>query len=894
MSRVEHGPPRVVMAVMHAALRAYPRAFRDQFGAGMLDAFETRWRERRQLGPLALTGVFLRAMTNIVVTGIAERVRPRHTPEEVYRPRMSGWLGMLAQDLGFGVRLLRKQLGFTTVAVITLALGIGANSAIFSVVDGVLLSPLSYQDPHEIIYVSTLWGGSQSGSGVMSYPDIADIEREVPAIETLIGYNTTNMTLTGVGEPVVERVARVTQGMLGLFEVGPALGRDIRADEFGPDGPRVAVISYGLWHDRFGGDPNVLGRRLELNSVSFEIVGVAPQDFRFPPTSPIWIPRRLDPESCGRGCHTMIGIGRLAAGASLETARRQVQQLAERLETAYRDTNYEKSFRVQTLQDQIVGDVKAGLWVMLGAVGLVLLIACANVANLLLVRSQARATERAVRAALGATRARLVAQSLVESGLLALLGGAAGLGLAQLMLGALPGLAGGQIPRLEEVAIDGQVLLFTAGTVFAVVLLFGLAPALSGSTLPGSIGLGRGAGDSGPRHQRFRSWLLTAEVALSTVLLIGAGLLLRTFYEMHQVHLGYETENIVRFNVNLPEARYTSLDAVRNFYRDLEDEIRTMPGVASVGSAWSPPLSRSNASGAVLIEGRPEPPPEREHDANIHSVSPGWLETMGIAVRRGRSLRPEDDVGDDRVAVVNEAFVQDNFPDEDPLGKSVRVTVSLGYGSPYFRIVGVIGDVRGRAVISDPAPGMWVPHGQFGPESMTVTVRTVADAPPIVPLIRAAVRSRDANLPLYNVETMGQAVSRQIAPTRFYMILAGAFAGLAALLAAVGLYGVAAYAASRRTREIGVRVALGADRGGIVRLVLGQGIRPAVWGLLAGLTGAYFGATLLEALLFGVTPRDPAIFAAVAVMLAVVAVAATVLPARRASKIDPVVALQAE
>lgn len=894
MSRSEHGPPRIVVALIEAALRAYPRAFRDRFGAGMLDAFEARWRERRQLGRLALTGVFLRATANLLATGIAERVRPRHTAGEICRPRMSGWLAVLAQDVGFGVRLLRKQPGFTAVAVVTLALGIGANSAIFSVVDGVLLSPLPYHDPHEIIDVSTVWGGPQPGSGVMSYPDLADIEREVPAIETLAGYNTVSMTVTGVGDAVVERVTRVTKGLLQVFEVAPALGRDIRADEFGPDGPRVAVISYGMWHDRFGTDPNVLGRRLELNSVSYEIVGVAPEGYRFPLTSPIWIPRRMDPEQCARGCHTMYGIGRLATGASLETAQRQVQQLAERLETTYRDTNYEKSFRVQTLQDQVVGAVKAGLWLMLGAVGLVLLIACANVANLLLVRSQARATERAVRAALGATRARLVVQSLVESSMLALLGGAAGLGLAQLMLGALPGLAGGQIPRLEEVVIDRQVIVFTAGTVFAVVFLFGLAPALSASTVPGSIGLGRGAGDSGPRHQRFRSWLLTAEVALSTVLLIGAGLLLRTFYEMHRVHLGYETENIVRFNINLPEARYTSLDAVRALYRGLEDEIRTMPGVASVGSAWSPPLSRTNANGTVYIEGRPEPPPERERDARIHSVSPGWLETMGISVRRGRSLRPEDDVGDDRVAVVNESFVKDNFPDEDPLGKSVRVTVSLGYGSPYFRIVGVIGDIRGRAVTSDPEPGMWVPHGQFGPEAMTVTVRTVPDAPPVLPLIRAAVRSRDANLPLYSIETMGQAVSRQIAPTRFYMILAGAFAGLAALLAAVGLYGVAAYAASRRTREIGLRVALGADRAGIIRLVLGQGIRPAVLGLLAGLTAAYFGATLLEALLFGVTPRDPAIFGVVALLLAAIAVVATVLPARRASKIDPVVALQAE
>jgi putative ABC transport system permease protein len=894
VSRVEQRPPRIVMALVEGALRAYPRVFRDRFGAGMLDAFEARWRERRHLGGMALTATLLRAMANLMVTGVAERVRPRHRPEEVQRPRMTGWLGMIAQDLGFGARLLRKQLGFTSVAVVTLALGIGANSAIFSVVDGVLLNPLPYHDPHEIIYLTTVWGGAQSGSGVMSYPDLVDIEHEVPAIETLVGYNTASMTLTGVGEPVVETVARVTEGLLQVFEVAPFLGRDIRADEFGPDGPRVAVISYGMWHDRFGGDPGVIGRMLELNAVSFEIVGVAPDDFGFPVNSPIWIPRRLDPEECARGCHTMRGIGRLAAGASLETAQRQVQQLAERLEAAYRDTNYQKSFKVQTLQDQIVGDVKAGLWLMLGAVGLVLLIACANVANLLLVRSQARATERAVRAALGATRPRLIAQSLVESGLLALLGGAAGLGLAHLILKALPGLAGGQIPRLEDVAIDGQVLLFTAGTVFAVVLLFGLVPALSGSTLPGSIGLGRGAGDSGPRHQRFRSWLLAAEVALSTVLLIGAGLLLRTFYEMHEVHLGYQTENIVRFNINLPEVRYTSLDAVRNFYRGLEDEIRTIPGVASVGSAWSPPLASANASGIVYIEGRPEPPPEQERDATIHSVSPGWLQTMGITVRSGRSLRPEDDVGGDPVAVVNESFVKDNFPDEDPLGKSVRVTVDLGYGHPYFRIVGVIPDIRGGGVIRDPEPGIWVPHGQFGPEAMTVTVRTVPGATPVLPLIRAAVRSRDANLPLYNIETMDEAVARQIAPTRFYMILAAAFAGLAALLAAVGLYGVAAYAASRRTREIGVRVALGADRGGIIRLVLGQGIRPAAWGLIAGLTGAYFGAKLLEALLFGVAPRDPAIFAAVAVLLAGVAVFATVLPARRASKIDPVVALQAE
>jgi predicted permease len=788
------------------------------------------------------------------------------------------------------VRSLARRPGFAVVAIGTVALGLGATTAVFSIVNGVLLSPLPYPESDRL--VSVLVAG-EGGGGVMSYPDLVDLGEGSPSLESLVGVNTTNLAITGAGEPEILTVGRLTDGLLATFGLTPLLGRDLRADEFGPSGPAVAVLSHALWQERFGASPDVLGRTVELQGRPYEVVGVAPAGFDYPTGTSLWIPRRLDPESCGRGCHTMAGVGRLTAGATLEEARVQVAGLGANLRAAYPDTNLEKDFLVQSLQERMVGGVRAGLLAVLGAVGLLLLIAGVNVANLLLVRASTRSGEMAVRKALGASGARLAVQSLAEGVVIAGAGAVLGLLLAQGVLSLLPRLTGGSIPRLAAVRLDGTVLAFSLATMVMVAVVFGLAPAVRASRTSVRAGLGEGGdGDRGGDRQGFRSALLTVEVALSALLLVGAGLLARSFQELYAVDVGFDTEDVFRFELALPGVEYGTLDEVRGFFRELEARIATIPGVVSVGSVWGPPLGRGRATGTVFIGGRPEPTPEEEREASVHAVGPGYLETMGIRVVRGRGLVESDDTDPDAVALVNEQFVREHFPGEDPVGQTARVGVNLGYGSKPYRIVGVIADLRTQAITTTPEAELWMPHGHYGPEAMNVAVKLASGAAPPVREIREIVRSMDPNLPLYRVETVEEAVGAQVAPTRFYLLLILSFASVAALLAAVGLYGVAAYAASRRTREIGLRVALGAPRGQVLRLVLGHGLRPALAGLAVGLLAAWWGGRVLGAILFSVDPRDPTVFALVGTLVAAVALAATWLPARRATATDPTVALR--
>jgi predicted permease len=653
-------------------------------------------------------------------------------------------------------------------------------------------------------------------------------------------------------------------------------------------------LSHALWQTRFGGSPEVLGRSFQLQGQPYEVVGVAPAGFDYPTGSGLWIPRRMDPESCGRGCHTMAGVGRLTPGATLEEARVQIAGLGANLRAAYPDTNLEKGFVVQSLQDLMVGGVREGLVAVMGAVGILLLIACANVANLLLVRASARSGEMAVRKALGASVARLASQSLAEGAVIAVGGAVLGLAVASGVLSVLPVLTGGSIPRLQGVRLDRTVLAFSVAAMGAVALVFGLAPALRVARSSVRAGLGEGAGVRGGDRQGFRTLLLSVEVALSAVLLVGAGLLARTFQELYAVDVGFDTEDVFRFEVSLPPQEYGSLDEVRVFFRELEARIATIPGVVSVGSVWGPPLGRGRATGTVFIGGRPDPTPEEEREGSVHAVGPGYLETMGIRVVQGRALVESDDTDPEPVALVNEQFVREHFPTEDPIGQTARVGVSLGYGSKPYRIVGVIADVRSQAISAEPEAEMWMPHGHFGPEAMNVAVKLAPGADPPLAEIRDIVRGMDPNLPLYRIETVEEAVSQQVAPTRFYLLLLLSFASVAALLAAVGLYGVAAYAASRRTHEIGLRVALGAPRGQVLRLILGHGLRPAIAGLAVGLVAAWWGGRVLRAILFTVDPRDPTVFALVSMLLVIVALAASWLPARRATAIDPALALRGD
>jgi putative ABC transport system permease protein len=803
----------------------------------------------------------------------------------------------LRREWAVAIRSLRRRPGFTAVAALTLAIGIGANTAIFSVVRGVLLRPLPYAEPEGLIVVNNAPNQPTDLPGNVSFPDLADIRDNSSAFESLVGYGFTNFTLTGLGDPEMIGVSRVTEGLMATFRVAPVLGRDIRRDEFGQNAATVVVLSNTMWRDRFGSDRDVIGKSIQLDGVSYEIIGVAPSGFDFPIGVNVWVPRRLNMTGCARGCHTFSAIGRLAPNVSLAAATAELQRIGANLRAAYPQTNTDKSFMVRELKESVVGDVKRGLWIMLGAVALVLLIACANVANLLIARASAREGETALRSALGATRGMLARQVFAESAALALLGGGLGIGLALAGVKVLRVFAQGTIPRAQQIAIDPVVLLATLGTVVFVTFAFGLIPALtlSRATLADSLSaIGRG-GSTTLRTVRFRRALLAGEVALSAALLIGAGLLLKTFAKLYAVDVGFEKQQIARFSVVLPAAAYPEIERVSQFYASLESRIKELPGVEAVGTMYGAPLASGRASGAVFVQGRPDPTPAEESEGAIRPITPGLQRALGLRLSRGRPLIDADNRRDaEPVALVNEGFVRQFFPSQDPIGQRVRLSLSEGFGSPYWRIVGVVRDVRFDALTREARADVFVPHTQYGPRSMIVHVRTSPGAPPMQNALREAVRAVDPNIPIYRFELIEQAVSKQVAPTRLYLLLVTGFAITAALLAAVGLYGVMSFVVAQRTREIGIRVALGAQRHSVASLVVGQGMQPVVVGLAIGIMGAALAGRFVETVLFGVQPRDPFVVAGAAGLMVLVALGAAAMPALRASGIDPARVLHVE
>jgi predicted permease len=853
----------------------------------MHEAFEDVLAAATEHSRLHLVSAGLRSVSACAAGGLAERIaatfraHPRHHPT-------------LFRDVRFAVRSLRRRPGFTAIAVLTLALGIGANTAIYSVVQGVLLSPLPYTDPDGLVMV---WATSERSSemrGSMSWPDVADIGA-LDTFETLIGYRSEESALTGLGEARMIGTASVMDGLLATFRQAPALGRDITAADTQPNAARVAVVAHGFWQTALGGRADVLGSTIEVAGRTHEIVGVAPPDFSFPEGTQLWRPHTRS-EGCERGCHDLRAIGRLVAGSDVASAHLQTHALALRLAEAYPESNINKRFRVISLTEEVVGDVRAGLLLLLGAVGVVLLIACANLANLLLVRAAHRRGEVALRAALGASKGRLVREILAESVVLALAGGTVGLAVAAGLLRGLRGIAPPTLPRLDAVALDGRILLFTLTLSLTVAVAFGLSPALRlarGALRDAMMGTGKGVNHS-PGDSRYRASLLAGEVALSALLLVGAGLLLRTFGAMTNVPLGFDGERVVRFTLSLPSSRYSELERIDGFFRELEFRIAALPDVESVGSIFGAAFARGQAITDVIIEGRPEPGPGEETEAALRPVTADYLETMHIPVLSGRGLELTDRIASRPVAVVNEAFVRENFPGEDPLGRRFSLTVDFGFGEPTYEIVGVAGDVRASSVTAAPRAEAYVPLAYVGVRNMVVHVRARGRAPSLIGQLRTEVARLDPNLPLARVESMQEAVDRTMSATRFYLILMGGFAVLAVLLAAVGLYGVVSYQVARQTREIGVRIALGARTSGILAMVISGGLRPAVAGVVLGLGGALAAGQVMESLLFQVRPRDPLTLTAVPVLLLCVVAVASLIPAWRATRVDPVTALRGE
>lgn len=835
---------------------------------------------------------------------LRSRMRDQGRRREM-RKRITAWLEQLRQDVAFAVRQLSRSPGFATVAVVTLAVGIGANTAVFSVVDGVLLRPLPYQEPDRLLAVWTRYlpsTGLDIPEFPISAPEVLDYREQSEAVDVAYYYEAQRTLDDGSGDPTRVGTAYVGPRLFSLLGVRPALGRDFSAAEHDPAAGPTVVLTHDAWRERFGEDPGILGRRIELNGTSAPVVGVLPEDFVFPDRSAqLFVPLRLEEaDPGGRGAHWLSAVARLRGETTLEQARAELETITAGW---YREWEHHAAGHflvLKPLRDEILGDTDSRLWLAFAAVGLVLLIACVNVANLLLTRAERRQRELALRTALGAGRGRLARQLLTESLVLAGAGAALGVVLAWWGTGAVLGIDPTAIPRAEGVALDGRVLLFAAGLATATAVLFGLVPALRADvSAPVETLAGEGRSTSGIGRLRLRRTLVAAEVALSVVVVLAAGLVVRSFRTLSAVETGVETERLLTFQLSLPSASHPSDEQVPVFYASLLERLEALPGVerASVTSAL--PLTEDFGRWDFLVEGRP-PPGDAvpAHNASPVWVDGGYFETMEMPVLRGRGLTPADDATGPFVAVVNEAAARRYWPGSDPLGE--RITFQFGDDPVWLTIVGVVADARAERLDEDPRPQIYATHTQLNAHmgsvarTLTVALRTSGDPGGLLPAVRRVVGEMDPGLPLARVRTM-EAVHREaVARPRLTTHLLAAFGLMALFLATVGIYGVVSYSVTRRTREIGVRVALGASRGSVVRLMLREGVWPAVPGLMVGVAAAFLLGGRVEDLLFGISATDPATFIGLPLLLLGVAALASWIPARRATRIAPSEALRVE
>jgi putative ABC transport system permease protein len=802
----------------------------------------------------------------------------------------------LRQDLSYAVRRLRQAPGFTLVAAATLALGIGATSAIFSVVNAVLLRPLPFPESDRLVRVAQTWKGRPA---VYSPQNFLDVERQSTAFSGLAAIDGGGVSLTGQGSAVRLEGAEVSASFCDVLRVRPLLGRGFVKEENEPGRNKVAVLGYPLWRDRFGSDPGIVGRTVSLNRTPHVVVGVAPQGFRHPEDAEIWTPMEYDERfrTNSRGAWYLDVVGRLRDGVTVDTARQEVSTIAARLERAYPADDEGVGGTVIPLLDATVGESRRALLVLLGAVGLVLLVACVNVANLLLARVAARETELAVRAALGAGRVRLVRQLLTESLLLALCGGAAGLLLAVLIVDGLVALAPQGVPRLAEVSVSRTVVVFAAALSIVTTVLFGAFPALHTSRRTtaqalrqGSRGILRG-GRGG-----LRGSLVVGQIALAMVLLAGSALLLRSFVLLRGVSPGFRTEKALAFRVSLPDSAYAE-DAQRlSFHDELQRRLGALPGVRSVGAVAGLPLGGTHFNISFAVDGRPEVPPAQQPSMEVRIATPGYFRTIGIPVQRGRSFTESDGPEAPPVVVLSESAVRRFFPGEEAIGKTIRLGLGRAPGKPRAggQVVGVVGDVKELGLAEDSPPEIYVPYAQFPIQSMDVVLRTDVEPRSLAAVAERVVHGLDAELPVARVATLDEVLARSVSEPRFYTLLLGSFAATALFLAALGLFGVMSYAVAQRTRELAVRIALGAKREALLRMVLHEALVLGAAGVVLGLFGALLLSRVIASMLFSLGPRDPATLAGVAILLLATAVVASYVPARRATRVDPVIALRSE
>ncbi len=806
----------------------------------------------------------------------------------------------LWQDMRYALRSLAKAPAFTVVTLFTLALGIGANTAIFSVVNGVLIRPFPYRDADRLVLVRETYGGGQVGS--VSGPNFLDWRARSHAFSSMSAARGAELTLLGTGEPEEIQATLISSDFLRTVGVSPLMGRGFLPGEDRGQAT-IALISEPLWRSRFGADPHILGRTLDLSGMPYTIVGVAPASLDERGRTQVWLPFGFGTgRSDKRDSHSYDVIARLKPGVTLESAGRDLTAVARALETEYPETNAGRSTTLVPFADDAVGTVRPSLLLLLGAVAFVLLIACANVANLFLARAATRQRELAVRAALGAGRRRLMQQAMAEAVVLSVAGGALGLLIAAWAVDALLALHPRGIPRLQGITVDARVLVFTLLVSVGAGLLFGLVPALAAVRHdPADSFRGEGRGTAGRSANRFRSGLVVAQVALALVLLAGAALLIVSVRRLAAVELGFQPENAASFQFNVPVGRYQTPDAQRGFVRRVLEGLATIPGVTHAGAVYFLPLGSGSSSGDVSVEGQPPAAPGHERYASYRIVMGDYVGSMGIAVRRGRPLRDTDAGGARPVAMVNESFARAFFGGADPIGR--RVTFGSGDESPEWReIVGVVADVRHNGLSADPEPELYVPAPQLSAEMWSVfiplpisfVVRGNVRPEALFPPIKAAVRDVDPEQAVTALRPLDQLVSDAAARYRFSTLLLTVFGALALVIATVGVYGVMAYTVSQRTRELGIRLALGAGRSSVRYLVLRRGLAMTFVGLALGLVGALALTRLLVSQLFGVSPTDPVVLAGTVATLAAVSGFACLIPAVRATRVDPVTALRSE
>jgi predicted permease len=816
-------------------------------------------------------------------------------------------MGALFQDLSYAARMMLKRPGFTLVAVLTLALGIGANSVIFSLMDAMLLNPLAYRNADRLVMVSEVQRKNNEPNPV-SPINFQDWSRQDRLFEQVAAFQTQSLNLSGTGEPERVRGGYISASLFPLLEVNPALGRAFSSEENQTGKNRVAILSAGLWKRRFGQSPDVIGKSVIVNGESLTIVGVMPSEFQFPPQADkleLWIPIAFEGEELtNRNVRDIQVVARLRPDVSLKQAQAELSTMANQLEREYPDTNAGWNVRVTTLADQFADRARPAMLIMLAAVGFVLLIACVNVANLLLSRATARQKEIAIRIALGAKRSRLIRQLLTESVLLSLLSGAAGLLLAmwgvKVLAASIPDWIANSMPRLREIGLDWRILCFTLGVSLVTGVIFGLAPALFASNPDLNEMIkesGKGASKSF-RGRRLANILVISEVALALVLLIGAGLMMKSLSQLQKVNPGFDGQSVLTFQTSLPDAQYLTRKEAANFYQQAIKRMESLPGVQAVGAINHLPMGLSGTGTEFSIEGsaltatgnaaRP--------GGGYRVVTPNYFRALGVTVRKGRAFEERDSTDSQPVVIINETLAKRYWPNKDPLGQRLTLTREQDPKNPTGArvIVGVVGDVKHFGLAAPVIPEIYVPQAQSGWREMTFVVKTSSDPTAIAAGVKNEIKAIDKDLPVYKVRTMEEVMADSSYPQRLSTSLLGIFALIALVLAAVGIYAVISYSVSRRTHEIGIRMALGAKQLDVLRLIIRQGMKLAVVGVGIGLVIVVGLMRLMASLLYGVSATDPVTLGGVSLLLLIVAILACYLPARKAARVKPLIALRYE